>query len=62
MKTTCGTMKIGDLVWDCEGRIGVIADTLQRCYIDSFWIVWCDGTTAEWCDDDELMLYEVDNE
>ena len=54
-------MKIGDLVWDCEGRIGVIADTLQRCYIDSFWIVWCDGTTAEWCDDDEVMLYEEED-
>jgi len=47
-------MKIGDLVFDCEDRVGVIADTLQRCYIDSFWVMWCD--------EEELMLYEVDNE
>jgi hypothetical protein len=54
-------MKIGDLVFDCEGRMGVITDTLQRCYIDSFWIMWCDGANPEWCDEEELMLYEEED-
>ncbi len=42
--------------------IGVIvvirsAGRFNRLF-DSYWVVWCDGTSPEWCDKEEVSLYE----
>jgi len=54
--------KIGDLVKACWGDIGVIAiirlaTRFNRMY-NSYWVVWCDGTSPEWCEKEEVSLYE----
>ena len=51
-------MKIGDLVENWNGVIGVIADTHKRTHIYSVWVIWSDGSEPLWLDDDEVMLYE----
>ena len=55
-------MKVGDLVIACWGDIGLIVDIrlatrFNRMY-NSYWVVWCDGTSPEWCDKEEVSLYE----
>ena len=52
-------MKIGDLVrcsW--TEKVGIVADTHKRLYIDSVWVIWSDGSEPCWVDDDEVVLHE----
>ena len=49
-------MKIGDLVrcsW--TEKVGIVADTHKRLYIDSVWVIWSDGSEPCWVDDDEVV-------
>ena len=56
------SMKVGDLVIACWGDIGLIVDirlaTRFNRMFDSYWVVWCDGTNPEWCEREEVSLYE----
>tara|TARA_Y100000310_G_scaffold298591_1_gene332664 strand:+ start:1450 stop:1608 length:159 start_codon:yes stop_codon:yes gene_type:complete len=49
-------IKIGDLVIASWGNIGVIVDI--RINAQAYWVVWCDGDSPEWCDREEVSLYE----